>query len=102
MKDLVGQRAVSAFSILLDGADDVANLTEKSIVCGETAIDLESFQKTGKINKNILIKQSYPANSRLFAITMLGKIKINNGEYSDPDTLTPNYSQEPSINKKKE
>ena len=29
MKDLVGQRAVSAFSILLDGADDVANLTEK-------------------------------------------------------------------------
>ena len=80
----------------------IANLTEKSIVCGENAIDLESFQKTGKINKNILIKQSYPANSRLFAITMLGKIKINNGEYSDPDTLTPNYSQEPSINKKKE
>ena len=29
MKDLVGQRAVSAFSILLDVADDVANLTEK-------------------------------------------------------------------------
>ncbi len=29
MKDLVGQRAVSAFSILLDGADDVATLTEK-------------------------------------------------------------------------
>ena len=78
------------------------NLTEKSIICGENAIDFESFQKTGKINKNILIKQSYPTNSRLFAITKLGKIKINNGEYSDPNTLTPNYFQEPSINLKKE
>ena len=29
MKELVGQRAVSAFSILINGADDVANLTEK-------------------------------------------------------------------------
>mgnify|MGYP005812528129 CR=1 FL=1 len=27
MKDLVGQRAVSAFSVLIDGADDVANLS---------------------------------------------------------------------------
>ena len=29
MKDLVGQRAVSAFSILIDGADDVAQLTRE-------------------------------------------------------------------------
>ena len=44
MKDLVGQRAISAFSILLDGADDLDTLTESFRNAGGSAEEMADIQ----------------------------------------------------------